>query len=177
MTVIMILCIWHKQHKSSKKRNVQPSLFGTFSEESLQNAVATTVIIRSCQKVRPNIKHQTQLVTTANTKASYYISQLLIFNSVKHTRALHSTSTVCHSSEHCSGYVALKLHAVTCIVRTPGIFHAFTECDTISSFSGRGKSLEILASFPDITETLEHLLLMEVTCISDSVMSVLERFV
>ena len=63
------------------------------------------------------------------------------------------------------------------IVRTPGIFHAFTECDTISSFSGRGKSLEILASFPDITETLEHLLLMEATCISDSVMSVLERFV
>ena len=100
-----------------------------------------------------------------------------MFNSVKHTRALHSTSTVCHSSEHCSGYVALKLHAVTRIVRTPGIFHAFTECDTISSFSGRGKSLEILASFPDITETLEHLLLMEVTCISDSVMSVLERFV
>ena len=39
MTVIMILCIWHKQHKSSKIRNVQPSLFGTFSEESLQNAV------------------------------------------------------------------------------------------------------------------------------------------
>ena len=63
----------------------------------------------------PNTKHQTQLVTTANTKASHYISQLLMFNSVKHTQAVDSSSTVRHSSERETPipvYVALKIHAV-----------------------------------------------------------------
>ena len=64
----------------------------------------------------PNIKHQTQLVTLANTKASRSISQLLMFNSVKHTRAVDPYSTVHHSSGHETPVpvcVALKIHAVT----------------------------------------------------------------
>ena len=64
----------------------------------------------------PNIKHQTQLVTLANTKASRSISQLLMFNSVKHTQAVDPSSTVCHRSEletPVPVYVALKIHAVT----------------------------------------------------------------
>ena len=57
------------------------------------------------------------------------------------------------------------------------VFHAFTGCDTVSSFGGRGKKTawKIWQVFPDLTEALEHLLSME--DISDSVMSALERFV
>jgi len=62
----------------------------------------------------PNIKHQTQLVTTANTKTSHSIS---MFSSVKRTRPVNSSTTTYHSSEHETPlpvYVALKIHAVTC---------------------------------------------------------------
>ena len=57
------------------------------------------------------------------------------------------------------------------------VLHAFTGCDTVSSFSGRGKksAWKIWQVFPDITEAFEHLLLMEE--INDSMMSVLDRFV
>ncbi len=57
------------------------------------------------------------------------------------------------------------------------VFHAFTGCDTVSSFGGRGKksAWKIWQVSPDVTEAFEHLLLMEE--ISDSLMSVLERFV
>ena len=74
------------------------SFNGTFSEESLQNAVPQSLLaLVSMILEGPNIKHQTQLVTTANTKASHSISKLLMFNSVKHTRTVHSTSSYCLS--------------------------------------------------------------------------------
>ena len=58
------------------------------------------------------------------------------------------------------------------------VFHAFTGCDTVSSFGGRGKKTawKIWQVFPEVTEAFEHLLLME-NGISDSVTSVLERYV
>ena len=58
------------------------------------------------------------------------------------------------------------------------VFHAFTGCDTVSSFSGRGKKTawKIWQVFSDVAEAFEHLLLM-VDDVSDPVMSVLERFV
>ena len=57
------------------------------------------------------------------------------------------------------------------------VFHAFTGCDTVSSFGGRGKksAWKIWQVFPDVTEAFKHLLLMEE--MNDSMMSVLERFV
>jgi len=57
------------------------------------------------------------------------------------------------------------------------VFHAFTGCDTVSSFGGRGKKTawKVWEVFPEVTEAFEHLLLMEE--IGDSVTSVLERFV
>ena len=57
------------------------------------------------------------------------------------------------------------------------VFHAITGCDTVSSFGGRGKKTawKIWQVFPDVTEAFEHLLMED--DISDSVMSVLERFV
>ena len=93
------------------------SFDGTFSEESLQNSVPKSLLALVNMILEdPNIKHQTQLVISANTKASRSISQLLMFNSVKHTRAVDPSSTVRHSSEHETPvpvYVALKIHAVT----------------------------------------------------------------
>ena len=55
------------------------------------------------------------------------------------------------------------------------VFHAFTECESVSSFGGRGKKTawKIWQVFPDVTEAFKHLLLME-DDISDSVMSLWE---
>ena len=57
-------------------------------------------------------------------------------------------------------------------------FHAFTGCDTVSAFSGRGKKTawETWKSFPDVTVALEELLNLTVG-ISETSMSLLERFV
>ena len=58
------------------------------------------------------------------------------------------------------------------------VFHAFTGCDTVSSFGGRENKTawKICEVYPDVTEAFKHLLLME-DDISDSVMSLWERFV
>ncbi|KAL7373673.1 hypothetical protein ABVT39_012268 [Epinephelus coioides] len=64
-----------------------------------------------------NIKHQTQLLEAGTTTAALTISQLLVFNSVKHTRAAKSSGTVRHSRDWETPfplYMALKVHAVTC---------------------------------------------------------------
>lgn len=46
-----------------------------------------------------NIKHQTQIVETTSKTAALTISQLLVFNSAKHTRAAKSSGTVRHSRD------------------------------------------------------------------------------
>ena len=58
------------------------------------------------------------------------------------------------------------------------VFHAFTGCDIVSSFGGRGRKTawKIWQVFPDVTKAFEHLLLMG-DDVSDPVMSVLERCV
>ena len=58
------------------------------------------------------------------------------------------------------------------------VFHAFTGCDTVSAFGGRGKKTawKVWEVFPDVTEAFKHILLME-NDISESTLSVLERFV
>ncbi|KAG0728564.1 hypothetical protein GWK47_032228 [Chionoecetes opilio] len=62
-----------------------------------------------------NIKHQTKLANTSTTTAALTVSQLLVFNSVKHARSVESTS-VRHSRERETPlplYLSLKIHAVT----------------------------------------------------------------
>lgn len=62
-----------------------------------------------------SIQHQTQLLETGTT-AALTVSQLLVFNSVKHTRAVKSSGTVRHSRDKETPlpmYIALKIHAVT----------------------------------------------------------------
>ena len=61
------------------------------------------------------IKHQTQLANISTTPAALTLSQLLVFNSVKHARSAESTS-VRHSRERETPFplsLTLKIHAVT----------------------------------------------------------------
>ena len=61
------------------------SFNGSFTEESQRSVVPQSLLALVNMILEgPNIKYQTQLVDTASTTASYSISQLLIFNSVKH---------------------------------------------------------------------------------------------
>uniref|UniRef100_UPI00358E360E uncharacterized protein n=1 Tax=Myxine glutinosa TaxID=7769 RepID=UPI00358E360E len=70
-------------HPNCQKESVPPSLL------ALVNMILDGV----------NIKHQTQLVETITTTAALTVSQLLVFNSVKHTRAAKSSGTVRHSRD------------------------------------------------------------------------------
>ena len=58
------------------------------------------------------------------------------------------------------------------------VFHAFTGCNTVSAFGGRGKkrAWSTWQVFPEVTEAFESLLLMEEE-ISETAMSVLEWYV
>ena len=58
-------------------------------------------------------------------------------------------------------------------------FHAFTCCDTVSAFGGRGKKTawNTWKVFPDVNKAFEDLLLMRDNNISQSSMSLLEQFV
>ena len=75
-------------------------------------------------------------------------------------------------------------HAITISVMdlrlcaTLPVFHAFIECDAVSSFGGKGKrtSWNTWQSFPEATDAFEELLLMQGD-ISDHTMAVLEQFV
>ena len=64
-----------------------------------------------------NIKHQTELVhTKTTTKAALTISQLLVFNTVKHARNTESSSSVRHTKSRETPlpiFLSLKIHAVT----------------------------------------------------------------
>ena len=64
------------------------------------------------------------------------------------------------------------------VCATLHVFHAFTGCDTTSSFGGRGKKTawNTWKVFPEVSAAFEDLLLMQDT-ISNSTMSTLERFV
>ena len=64
------------------------------------------------------------------------------------------------------------------ICSTLPMFHAFTGCDTVSSFSGRGKKTawNTWTVYPDVTTAFEELQMMQ-TEISEATMKTLERFV
>ena len=58
------------------------------------------------------------------------------------------------------------------------VFHAFTGCDTVSAFAGRGKKTawETWKSFPEVTDALQELLAMP-SEVSEGSRSLIERFV
>jgi len=58
------------------------------------------------------------------------------------------------------------------------VFHAFTGCDTVSAFVGRGKKTcwEMWKKFPEVTQTFSELFNMP-SAICDSSLAVLQRFV
>ncbi len=90
------------------------SFDGSFTEESQQNVVPQSLLaLVSMILEGPNIECQSQLI---NRRAPRSISQLLMFNSVKHKRATDSSSTVRHNQDHDMPlplYISLKIHAVT----------------------------------------------------------------
>ncbi len=59
------------------------------------------------------------------------------------------------------------------------MFHAFTECDTVSSFSGRGKKTawETWNVFPEVTDAFLSLMRQPEHADVETAMGVLERFV
>lgn len=62
-----------------------------------------------------NIKHQTELAETTTTSAALAISQLFVFNSVKHARK-ESTGSVRHNHSRETPlplYLSMKIHAAT----------------------------------------------------------------
>ena len=59
------------------------------------------------------------------------------------------------------------------------VFHAFTGCDTMSCFAGRGKktAFTVWKNFPAVTNTFLQLAATPTTPISEACMEGLERFV
>ena len=57
-------------------------------------------------------------------------------------------------------------------------FHAFTGCDTVSAFGGKGKKTawNAYSIFPDVTKAFENLMLIE-DSINNLLLSLLEYFV
>jgi len=64
------------------------------------------------------------------------------------------------------------------ICSTLPMFHAFSRCDTVSSFNGRGKKTawNTWKVYPDVTEAFKELQMMQ-TEISELTMKTLEQFV
>lgn len=88
------------------------SFNGSFTEESQQNFVPQCLLaLVSMILEGPNIKGQ--LVNATNSVASNTISQLLMFNSVKHRRSTDSCNASHQYEVPLSLYIAMKLHAVT----------------------------------------------------------------
>ena len=71
------------------------SFNGSFQENCQQEAVPPSLsALVNMILVGANIKHQTQLATT---KPGLAISQLMVFNSMKHARKIDSSSSTRHS--------------------------------------------------------------------------------
>ncbi|KAK1895105.1 Coiled-coil domain containing protein 25 [Dissostichus eleginoides] len=93
------------------------SFDGSFKANCQQEAVPLSLLaLVNMILDGANIKHQTQLVHTATTKPALTISQLMVFNSVKHARNVDSPHSARHSRSQETPlpiYLSLKIHAVT----------------------------------------------------------------
>ena len=69
------------------------SFNGSFQKGCQQEAIPNSLLaLVNMIQEGPNIVHQTQLGTSPSTSSAHSISQLLMFNSVKHTRSANATS-------------------------------------------------------------------------------------
>ena len=93
------------------------SFDGSFQENCQQEAVPPSLFALVNMILEgANIKHQTQLAHTTTTKPALTISQLLVFNSVKHARNVDSSSSARHNRSRETPlpiYLSLQIHAVT----------------------------------------------------------------
>ena len=93
------------------------SFNGSFQENCQQEAVPPSLLALVNMILEgANIKHQTQLDHTTTTKPGLAISQLMVFNSVKHPRKVDSSSSTRHSYGRETPlpiYLSLKINAVT----------------------------------------------------------------
>ena len=103
----------------------------------------------------------------------------------KEMYATCGTEVLCFSAESdltslapCSHEEADTRTDVVQEMRTVAIHTVLTGCDTVSSFTGRGKktACEILKVFPEVTDAFEELLCMP-SDVSEDSLSLLERFV
>jgi len=92
------------------------SFDGSFQLDCQKDAVAPSLLaLVNMILDGANIKHQTQLVETTTTTAALTISQLLTFNSVKHTRK-ESSGSIRHNRSRETPlplYISMKIHAAT----------------------------------------------------------------
>ena len=90
---------------------------GSFKPECQQKSVPTSLLSLVNMILKgPNIKQQSK-IDTVGTSAALSVSQLLIFNRVKHERGATPTNSTYHRHERETPlpiFVALKIHAVTC---------------------------------------------------------------
>ena len=104
-----------------------------------------------------NNKHQNQLANISTTPAALTLSQLLVFNSVKHACSVESTS-VRHSRERETPfplYLTLKIHAVT---RSRGLIDTLFSLEMCVSYD---RLLQLTA---DIANGVCKRFNMEVVC-------------
>ncbi|MES9880446.1 MAG: hypothetical protein ABW185_06135, partial [Sedimenticola sp.] len=92
------------------------SFNGSFEKGCQEDAIPSSLLaLVNMIQEGPNIKHQTQLGTSPSKSAALSISQLLMFNSVKHTRSANTTSSHHSRDRECPLpiYIALKVHGLT----------------------------------------------------------------
>ena len=93
------------------------SFNGSFQKDCQQEVIPNTLLaLVNLMQEGPNSVHQTQLGTSPSTSSAHSISQILVFNSVKHTRSANATSSKHHSRDRESPlpiYIAIKMHGVT----------------------------------------------------------------
>ena len=89
---------------------------GSFKPECQQNSVPTSLLSLVNMILKgPNIEQQSK-IDTVGTSAALSISQLLMFNRVKHERGATPTNSTYHRHERETPlpiFVSLKIHAVT----------------------------------------------------------------
>ena len=90
---------------------------GSFQENCQQVAVPPSLLaLVGMITEGASIKHQTGLCHSATKKPALAISQLLVYNSVKHARKLDLSSSACHLQSQETPlpiYVSLEIHGVT----------------------------------------------------------------
>ena len=90
---------------------------GSFSRECEQDSVPSSLLaLVNMIQHGPNSKRQTQLASNAYTTATLFVSQLVVFNSVKQSRNSKPSVNARHDRNHETPpllYPGLKVHAVT----------------------------------------------------------------